>query len=162
MKTSAICTLIAITLTITLNAAYANDSEGKPKKETGVTLESSFLASLDIIEEEVMEVSDWMFDVEAFEADYETIEIDETWMFDVEAFRCEEEYVEVEDWMFDVTAFEAPSFVLEQWMLDEIFFEEEEVSEIDETWMFDVEAFRCEEEYIEVEDWMFDVEAFRQ
>lgn len=125
MKTSAIFSLIAIAMTLNLNAA---NNDGDLNRATNTS--ANFLATLDMIDEKALDVSDWMLDVESFrepkvlvedwmldesffEEHEDMIEIDETWMFNVDAFLgmetdFQEDITEVEEWMFSVTSFSDP------------------------------------------------------
>jgi hypothetical protein len=110
MKTSAIFTLIALALTITIKAA-------NPSQE--------FLASLNNGYEENIEVADWMLNVEAFDSEAEIIEIEE-WMTSFD--QTINPIIAIEDWMLNASLFSEKEerIKLEDWMLDESLFEDYE------------------------------------
>ncbi|RCW37322.1 hypothetical protein [Marinilabilia salmonicolor] len=148
MKTSAIFSLIALTLTINLNAS-------NPSQEFIVSLNSSY--------EENIEVADWMLDINEFSAETEMIEIEE-WMtaFD----QTLESFIPIEDWMLNETLFTDNEELvqLEAWMLNEALFTDYERNLALKEWMFNVQAFtgdtNDETETIKIEDWMIDFDNF--
>jgi len=138
MKTSAIFTLAVIAMTMNLNALTPNP------KEMAFNIDAGFIATLYTVEEAETAVTDWMFDVDAFET--------------------EPAMSEIEPWMLDVDAFSEPAVLTEaSFNFDDLEDDYEEMIELEE-WMFDVDQFMeeedFEEEMIEFEAWMFDVDAF--
>jgi hypothetical protein len=115
MKTSVILSVIVVVCTLNLNATNIRND---PMKELDSTAIAKLLASLEVVEEQVPEISAWMFDVDAFQEAYKMLKI-EDWMLDPEVFEnCEfsedtlvldegifteyeEEVLPIEDWMFD-------------------------------------------------------------
>ena len=110
MKTSAIFSIVAIALTITLTSASADEFMTKPR----ISSHSANLPAvieMEVDEEDYVEVAEWMFDVEAFESIKEEMISIEDWMLDVEAFGLDttttlanqvfEEYIAIEDWMLN-------------------------------------------------------------
>ncbi len=140
MKTSAIFTLITIALTINLNAA-------SPSNE--------FISSLNNIEENTIEVEDWMLDIDAFDTESERMDQEE-WMtsFDQDV----EPLITIEDWMLDEALFTdyEQMVKIENWMLDESLFTDYESNLAIREWMFDIQAFTIndEDEMVELKDWM--------
>lgn len=111
MKTSAILSTVAIALTMTLTSATADASMTKPRIHTA----AADLPALVEMEEELVEVADWMLNVEAFETELELIAI-EDWMLDLDGFATiekvdgddeliEEEFISIEEWMLNPEAF---------------------------------------------------------
>lgn len=141
MKTSALFSIFAFTLTMNLSAG---NSEMEPIKTHASLNEISALDAFDITEEEPLELDDWMFDIEAFNESPEILDFEELIM--------------------DLKEMDEPEILLEDWMFDEtLFFSEAETSETNEP--IDFEAFlneisNDEEELIEIEEWMFSVEYF--
>lgn len=140
MKTSVFFSIIALALTVNLNAA---NNENEPRKENALPASLNLSELLAVEEEEILEVSEWMTDEEAFEASYELREI--------------------EDWMLVPTAFEKPEVKEVAFALDASLFEdfEEEIIPV-EPWMLSFEAYdfeyfeaNYEEEILPIEDWMF-------
>ncbi len=133
MKTTAIYTLIAVAFALNLTTANASNNEMTNKMEV------TFPASLNIIKERTLEISDWMLKVDAFESNTETIEI-ENWMLDVEAFA--KPIIKTDNNQQSSAMFEYQENIieLEPWMLDETGF------------ISNTETF--EEGFIEIEEWM--------
>ncbi|WP_010664976.1 hypothetical protein [Marinilabilia salmonicolor] len=148
MKTSAIFSLIALTLTINLNAS-------NPSQE--------FIASLENTYEENIEVADWMLDINGFAADADMIEIEE-WMTDFD--QTLGSFIPIENWMLDETLFTDNEELvnLEEWMFNESLFTDYEENLAIKEWMFNVQAFTGDtnngNETIKIEDWMINFDTF--
>lgn len=141
MKNSAIFTLAAIAMTMNLNALTPNPNEMALDNNRH---DAAFMTTLNTAGETETAVTDWMFDVNAFET--------------------EPAMAGIEPWMLDVNAFSEPVTTAEDWLnFDALDEEYEETIEL-EAWMFDVDHFMDEEDFeeemIEIEEWMFDVDAF--
>lgn len=139
MKTSVFFSIIALALTVNLNAA---NNENEPRKEKTLPANLNLSELLAVEEENILEVSEWMTDAEAFETNYELREI--------------------EGWMLDPSAFEKPEVKKASFELDASVFEdyEEELLQV-EPWMLSVESYDLEyfeadfeEEILPIEDWM--------
>lgn len=106
MKTTAIFSIIALALTININAENPN----RRLASTSAKLNANFLEYINTsnYEEENAEVAEWMLDETAFEETEELVKI-EDWMLTPEAFTCygdyDEETIEIEDWMLNPDAF---------------------------------------------------------
>ncbi|MDA3820532.1 MAG: hypothetical protein PF590_08750, partial [Candidatus Delongbacteria bacterium] len=107
MKTSIIFTVIALAITMNLNA------ETPVERNTYPSANASVVNAFKALEEENIEVSSWMLDIAAFET----------------------EYVGVDDWMFDVNAFAETSMAVEEWMFNESLFTDYEKNIELEDWM---------------------------
>ncbi len=148
MKTAAIFTLVAVALTINLNAT--NPSE-------------EFVSSLNTVEEKNIEVADWMLNIDAFDTESEMMEVEE-WMtnFDQDV----EPLIAVEDWMLDESQFTDYEQLVqvESWMLDESLFTDYESNLAIRDWMLDIQAFKAvennDDEMIELEEWMTNFDTF--
>ncbi|WP_462319533.1 hypothetical protein [Marinilabilia sp.] len=121
MKTTAIFSIIALALTININAENPN----RRLASTSAKLNANFLEYINTsnYEEENAEVAEWMLDVDAFETNEEVLEIEE-WMLDETAFEETEELVKIEDWMLTPEAFtcygdyDEENIEIEDWMLN--------------------------------------------
>ncbi|PWD99987.1 hypothetical protein DDZ16_06385 [Marinilabilia rubra] len=140
MKTSVLFSIIALALTANINAA---NTMNEPRNENALPANVNLSELVSAAEEEILEVSEWMTDAEAFEVNYELREI--------------------EEWMLDPTAFEKPEVKGVAFELDASVFEdyEEELLQV-EPWMLSVESYDLEyyeadyeEKILPIEDWMF-------
>lgn len=132
MKTSAIFTIVALALTMTLNA-----------ENTYPLTSASLLNAIETVEEENIAVSSWMLNPEAFETEYAVVE---NRVFAIDALA--ETSMEIEEWMFNESLFTdyEKNIELKEWMFD--------VNDF-------LNTGTLQEEFLEIEDWMLDVESFR-
>jgi len=139
MKTSVFFSIIALALTVNMNAA---NTKNEPRNENALPSNVNLSELLAVEDEKILEVSEWMTDAEAFETNYELIEIEE-WMLNPAAFKRTE---------LKEVAFEMDASVFEDY--------EEEILPV-EPWMLSVESYDLkyfeadyDEEILPIEDWM--------
>jgi len=136
MRTSAIVSMIALALTINLNAATPQ----KGGALLSVKHKATLFASLRNIEENTKKVSDWMFNESFFEPGMKKMESKAVKSFNFETIEKTKS--------------------ISEWMLNDALFTDYEKATPIEDWMFNDALFSNSEKMTPVKDWMLNYQSF--